>query len=99
MARQVIYDFANVRLKAGEAYGPYAVPPAQLAGRAFAYLTLTVDDPAIDPPTDAKVSGYVEASADGGAGWAVVAYLWGGTSGVLSATVAVAGRAIRAAGR
>jgi hypothetical protein len=98
MARETIFQFNNRRLRAGEVYGPLVAPPDKLAGRTNLYLTLTIDDPTADPPTDASVSGYVEASTDNGVTWDTVAYLWGGTSGVIVGTVAISGRLLRAQG-
>lgn len=96
MARETIYDLQNQRLRAGRVLGPFVVPADKLAGRTFAYLTITVDDPNADPPTDAKVGGEIDASTDGGSSWFTIATMWCGVSIQMEATVAVAGRAIRA---
>lgn len=56
-------------------------------------LTLTVDDPTAEPPTDAKVELVVQ--ANDGAGWHTVSTTWGGTSGVMTSVVPIRGRRLR----
>lgn len=98
MAREVIFDVQGQTMRAGQTVGPFVVPVQKLAGATTAYLTVTVDDPTVDPPTDAQVSGSVDASDDNGASWYTVVFLWGGTSGILSGMISINQRRLRAQG-
>lgn len=98
MAREVIFDVQGQKMRAGQTVGPFVVPVQKLAGATTAYLTLTVDDPTADPPTDAKIGGVIDVSGDNGATWFTVATIWAGASGTLDATVPIAGRRVRARG-
>lgn len=85
-------------IKAGATFPPTLVPANLLVGLDTVTFTVTVDDPTVDPPTDAKVMITVEASEDAGITWRTISSSWGGTSGVMTATIPVRNRPLRISG-
>lgn len=95
MAR--LLAFTRLAIAAGFALPPTAVPAAETLPGALV-VTLVVDDPKANPPTDADFLFTVEASADNGLTWTPISTTQGGTSGTYVAYVPARGRLLRVAG-